>query len=181
MMDLAGKLYPYRVQSFKSADGVERANLFRDLHAGTLPCGQYAYELVRSDTTAEIASRFGRASGTVDVEDTHQVLTVLINTSTVITPTMAFSNDQGYPPGFALRGIVKGLPNGARTWIRLLAVSRYESREVEPDPDGNFEFYQPAPGEYVVLVLQPGRLVAAQHLVVSFPAAPSIEIDVSSP
>ncbi len=97
MSDETGKPYPYRVESFKSSRGPERADLFKDLRAETLPCGTYQYELLRSDTTAEIVRRYGRSSGTVFVQDSHQVLTLYVSSSTVITPTGAISGTRPRP------------------------------------------------------------------------------------
>ncbi len=59
-------------------------------------------------------------------------------------------------------------------------VSSQMSREVEAADDGKFEFFQPDPGEYVILVLQPGRLLGAQRLVISLPTPPSVEINVAA-
>ena len=84
---------------------------------------------------------------------------------------------RGWPPDFVLRGTVEGL-GGGKAWVRLLRVASNTLREVEVGIDGSFELYHPEPGQYVLLVLQTGRLLAAQYLTVTLASPPSVEIKI---
>ncbi len=181
VLDKTGKVLPYRVESFKSEAGTEEAGRFKGQRVEALPCGRYTYELLRSDTTPLIAANYGgRAVGPVLLEDEHQVLTLASDPQLTITPVGVIFNDSTWPPEFSLHGTVSGAPKEGVAWIRLLAVASNTIREVALNSDGRFEFYHPDPGEYILLVLQPGRLLAARHIVVSPAASPSIEVNLAA-
>jgi len=170
----ADSVVPYRIQSFKSTAGQDVTTRFRGLRAEMLPCGTYTYELSRSD----VGSTAGQMSGVVVVEDMHQRLTLKADRTLMISPQGVFAIDRTRSTSYVLRGVLKNLPAGTGpTWIRFITIAANSAREVEVNDDGTFELYSPLPDAYAVLVFQPGRLLAAQYLVLSPQLKPdSIEI-----
>ena len=162
VVDEMGAPVPYRVSSFKSAEGRDEVPSFSSLSADKLLCGTYNYELSRSD----VSTSYGRISGKTVIEDRHQVLTLAADPSLLITTHGVVSLDRRRGT-YTVTGTVTNLPaESGVTWIRLIELPTSRFREVEVGADGSFEIYAPNPGEYVILVLQQGRMLASQYVVI---------------
>jgi hypothetical protein len=157
------RLAQYRVQSFLSVDGIEHAPSFSGLRAD-LPCGRYRYELVRSDINTQVT----KLAGEIDLENRRQVLTLESDRRTIlVNAELAVAVEQRRNANRHLVGSVGGsIPPGI-TFVRMISLTTNEAATVALDGDRRFEFHGPLPGAYVVLLLQPGRLLGSKVVLVS--------------
>jgi len=177
---LGSEVPPYKVGYFRSVDGRDEVGRFKGLRGEALPCGRYTFELLRSDVETDL----GRISREIVLEDSSQRLTLQADRTLAITPRGISALEMSRSTSYVLHGQLKGLsrPDVASTWVRLLAITTNVAREVNVTAEGMFEFYSPWPDSYVLLVLQPGRMLAARYLVVTGRLTPTaIEIDLTPP
>ena len=167
---------PYAVESF-ARDGVEFAKRFAALRAEDIPCGWYAFSIVRTDTE----TGRGTIKGRINVVDLRQWLTLDIDRTLLIGRSGVLSVSRADPPGYVFHGVVRGLDTQVTpTWVRLTEIFGKDNREVALSPNGEFEFRKPLSGLYCLSLLQPGHVVTAIWLDVKPSAQPqSLRIDLS--
>ncbi len=139
----SGLAEPYILKSFKDAKDREFASRFKD-GRGTVPCGQYQYEMRRSNVSVPIALR---------TAVTGQVSAMLVETLwTVFIPPELGIRADGQPVGsanrslsrtYALRGVIKNMTE-RRLWVTLHSAAASASSpaniEAEVSSDGRFSF-----------------------------------------
>jgi hypothetical protein len=143
VVDIAGRPLPYRVESFKSRDGVQFAESFDGLR-GKVPCDVLPYQvrvnrIVVTDRMAPIT----RVEETLVVWNPENWKTISTH------PSLRVSEDgsrggidaKALPPGYVWRGRVVS-PFSERLWVHFRSVVRsvYVGADVEGEVDENGEF-----------------------------------------
>jgi hypothetical protein len=159
VVDNNGRELPYRIRRFtNTATGAEYTRSFQGLRGLSIPKGTYEYELIRRDIEA------GRLRGRLSVEHREQWLTL-------IGSNLAATDATGHELAIDLPGktstVIEGqvVPAPDKTslaWAKLQAVYQPYSVEARIDAGGRFHIYSDLYGDFVVMVLQGGKVMAVQ-------------------
>ena len=178
VIDVAGRPAPYRLASFKDADGVDYSGGFEGLR-GRVPCNVqlYTFQVVRTDVNNRITNIDGRVSALYP----EAWMTVVTNPSLVILGDQAFQASKSLPVGYVWKGRVTPMST-ERLWIRIRSAatvrSGYAEAEVEAEVDANGEFRVYGgffEGPYVLYIMSnEGQLLysAPLKIVKSLPTEP---------
>jgi len=155
-VDTFGSYVPFRVVGFKDDSGREFGNRFDKSVATGIPFGKYWVHVQ--------CERLGPIRRQIVVSD-HNSFIVLASTGFHIE----------YLPGRApvLRGSIKSLSADAKgpTWIKLDPIYFDSGFTVEVDPKGEFRIYNPAPGSYLISVINESGLLMSGKVDVRDPGA----------
>lgn len=140
VIDVAGLPAPYRLASFKDADGVDYSVGFEGLR-GRVPCNVqlYTFQVVRTDVTNRVTDIQGKVSAWYP----ESWMTVVTNPGLLILGGHALQASRSLPVNYVWKGRVTPMST-ERLWIRIRSAatvrSDYVEAEVEAEVDANGEF-----------------------------------------
>jgi hypothetical protein len=151
--DTFGALLPSaQIEGRRLYEGKELPVKFSGTTARSLPFGTYQISAVVSGYTA--------ASRRVDVDQPVKWITL----------ALALGEIEG-PSTRDLPGRIEPFPETARPiWVKLLGIYSHVVKEVPVNEDGHFLIEGVLPGEYLALVLEPGRVLKVQPFGLQFRA-----------
>jgi hypothetical protein len=130
----------------------------------------------------EIPELVGALSGWVNLDDPRQHLTIQTDGTLYDTKGRAYAVDVVRSKDYHVLGTVAGLKPLPEPAITRLIGAHFNrpAREVEVNPDGRFEFHALQRGNYVLLLLQGTRLLAAQDISIDKTDATIVIVQVPS-
>ena len=157
-----GDAVPYRVASFRSQDGRDESARFEGLRVAHLACGDYIYELRRSDVETTI----GRILGHLSLVESHQREIMQVEPD-LITSEIIIQHESR-PNPYTLRGSVSAVSSEKLegVWVRLVSITGKSRIDVDLGDGGSFEFYGPPADTYALLILNSNGLLGARQIVI---------------
>ena len=190
VVDEKGRPQPYRVESFKNANGLEFAKQFVSLQ-GVVPCEVqlYSYQVVREGVAANVL-RHTRIEGRFAVAAPETFVSVSTDPTIFISRDGSFAAALGryVPEGYVWRGTISPLPR-EELWVYLRSAvalgASWIQQEAKVDANGDFRFFNLVlPGNYLLhIVNNDGEVVFSDNLKVQTGFAPiePLTIRLSSP
>jgi hypothetical protein len=166
VVSLSGNLVPYRVAEFtRRSTGRDISSSFQGLNADSVPYGDYRCVLARADIAEK--GDFGVISGDISVYQPELTRTFLtVGTIAISGGREGAISIARSGPQLPVMGSVTGLAVSAGPrWVRLQQVYSQFATEAEISRSGEFKLHTALEGQYVVMVLDRGRVVNVESRV----------------
>jgi hypothetical protein len=151
-----GRLQPYAAKTFRSPDGVDYSKQFNGLSSSKVPCGKYAYTLIRTDFNIAGTELIGE----VEVRFRGQWFTVPAH------PTLLVSSEGRLAAGdidirlaTPLRVVIDGVFEQTRKrWVKITEVFGQDSSELVLDDKHSFTIPVQFNGIVAITVIEERRV-----------------------